>query len=81
MSGGKCDRCGSTGQVLTMSRFNTEWVCCGPGSCEEIEKAHPLYPAARAAEEEAVRRGDMNFPGVGKPPDLRGKNEQSPPAA
>lgn len=39
-------------------------------SCEEKEKAHPKYPEAKKAELEAVQRGDMNFPGIGKPSDL-----------
>jgi hypothetical protein len=50
-----------------MSRFNTQ-LCCV--SCLLREQAHPRFPEALAAEEDAVRRGDMNFPGVGLPQDL-----------
>ena len=50
-----------------MSRFNTQ-LCCV--SCLLKEQAHPAFPRALAAEEAAVRRGDMNVPGIGLPPDL-----------
>jgi len=63
----RCDRCGATSVALTMSRFNTQMIC---DACETREKAHPAYPAAAQAELDAVRRGEMNFPGIGKPPDL-----------
>ncbi len=62
-----CERCGAPGVPLIMSRFNTEMIC---GPCETRERAHPAYPPAAQAELEAVRRGDLNFPGVGKPADL-----------
>jgi hypothetical protein len=47
--------------------FNTEVLCL---DCKEREEQHPRYEEARRAEAEAVRRGDMNFPGIGKPEDL-----------
>lgn len=50
-----------------MSRFNTDAICL---DCNAKEKRHPKYPEAEAAELEAVRSGDYNFPGIGKPDDL-----------
>jgi len=50
-----------------MSKFNTETICM---DCEAKERAHPRYAEADRAESEAVRRGDYNFPGIGKPEDL-----------
>jgi len=70
----RCERCGVTTTLLTMSRFNTQMICVarpdGQPTCEQREKAHPAYPAAAHAELDAVRRGEWNFPGVGKPDDL-----------
>ncbi len=62
-----CDRCGAELKVRRMSRFNTDVLC---PACIEEERMHPDYEKAAAAELEAVRRGDMNFPGIGWP----GKN-------
>lgn len=62
-----CVRCGAEHTAKTVSRFNLDWIC---PDCETREKAHPQYPAAEAAEAEAVRAGNYNFPGVGCPPDL-----------
>ncbi len=62
-----CDRCGAGGVPLIMSRFNTEMICL---ACEAREKVHPAHAATAQAELDAVRRGEMNFPGVGKPADL-----------
>ena len=63
----KCARCGGEAGPFTMSRFNTE-MCCF--DCIDIEKRHPKYEEAEAAEQAAVVRGDYNFPGIGKPEDL-----------
>lgn len=63
----RCDRCRATASISTCSRFNTEQICM---DCDEKETRHPDYERARAAEESAVRRGDYNFPGIGKPADL-----------
>ncbi len=62
-----CQRCGASGVPLIMSRFNTDMICL---ACQDREKAHPAYPAAAQAEAAAVRRGERNFPGIGKPADL-----------
>ena len=63
----KCDRCGGDLKVRIMSRFNTDCLCM---KCAEEERQHPDYQKAVDAELAAVRRGDMNFPGIGWP----GKN-------
>ena len=61
----RCDRCGeSLAGGRTMSRFNTEVLCM---ECAERECQHPDYRKAADAELAAVRRGDMNFPGIGYP--------------
>ena len=62
-----CDRCGERPIALTMSKFNTDMVC---RVCEDKEKAHPKYDEAVEAELAAVRRGEYNYPGIGKPEDL-----------
>ena len=49
--------------------FLCEQLCCVP--CLLKERAHPQFPRAVAAEEQAVRRGDFNFRGIGLPPDLQ----------
>ena len=64
----KCDRCGGSlehGRI--MSRFDTSCLCL---DCEREERQHPDYQKAADTELAAVRRGDMNFPGIGWP----GKN-------
>ena len=63
----KCDRCGGDLKVRIMSRFNTDCICM---KCAEEERQHPDYQKAADAELDAVRRGNMNFPGIGWP----GKN-------
>lgn len=63
-----CERCRAITGVFTGSWFNTQQICL---ACAEKERAHPDYERARAAENEAVRAGNYNFPGVGLPADLR----------
>ena len=62
-----CDRCGTDLWVSTMSRFNLDMICM---DCQRKERRNPRYPQAAAAELAACRRGDYNFPGIGKPEDL-----------
>ena len=62
-----CERCLKDAAATTMSMFNTETICL---DCKEKERVHPDYARASEAELEAVRRGDRNFPGIGKPDDL-----------
>ena len=57
-----CDRCGKdTNGKTTMSIFNQDVICL---PCKENEKKDPDYELARQAEAEAVKRGDMNYPGL-----------------
>lgn len=67
LSMGKCGRCRKGTNMTTCSFFNTEMIC---PACEEKEMAHPDYKKAKEAEAEAVRSGNYNFPGIGKPSDL-----------
>jgi len=62
-----CERCRQPSQLFTGSIFNEQLVCV---PCVVKEREHPAFPRAVAAEEAAVRRGNMNFPGIGLPPDL-----------
>ena len=62
-----CDRCHSEAFATIMSKFNTQMICI---PCKKKEEAHPAYKAADEAEVAAVRGGNYNFPGVGKPSDL-----------
>jgi hypothetical protein len=52
------------------SYFNTDTIC---SECWDVERAHPLFPEAKRVENEAVRAGDFNFPGIGLPPELEVK--------
>jgi hypothetical protein len=57
-----CDRCGQpTNNLTMMSIFNQDVICM---YCKEKEKKDPDYELAKQAEEEAVRRGDTNYPGL-----------------
>ena len=60
-----CDRCGGSlksGRI--MSAFSTECICM---KCSEAERKHPEFRKAVAAECEAIRNGNYNFPGIGWP--------------
>lgn len=59
----KCKRCGKQTSITIMSMFNTDVICM---DCKEAEEKDPRYQQARAADEAAIRRGDFNFPGIGK---------------
>ena len=50
-----------------MSWFNREMI---RGKCSEKEKQYKMFNAALMAAEEAERKGDENFPGIGLPDDL-----------
>ena len=65
---GNCDRCSNSGESsYTMSMFNEDWVC---EECKDKEVKHPKYEEACRAEADAIKNGDTNFPGIGKPEDL-----------
>jgi len=60
-----CDRCGgSLTGGRTMSMFSTECICM---KCSEEEHRHPDCRKAADAEQEAIRNGKCNFPGIGWP--------------
>ena len=65
----KCNRCGASfaNRAHTMSFFNTDMICM---NCVQKERKHSRYKEAHDTECEAVRRGNYNFPGIGKPEDL-----------
>ena len=59
-----CDRCGkdlSSGRIMSM--FNKDCICM---DCKEKEREDPEYKKAAYAEHEAVKRGNLNFPGIRK---------------
>lgn len=62
-----CERCGKKAAAFTMSMFCEEHICM---ECKEKERRHPDYKKAQDAEREAVKNGNMNFSGIGKPADL-----------
>ncbi len=64
-----CDRCKEESGAFIGSMFNTEMICF---RCKEVEKAHPDYERAAAVELAEVRKGNMNYAGVGLPADLIG---------
>ena len=64
---GRCARCGKEVTASLVSRFNIDVICL---DCSDKERSHPRYAEAVTAEEEAIRRGNLNFRGIGKPSDL-----------
>ena len=64
-----CDRCKQPpiNSTTIMSKFNTQVICT---PCKEKEMKHSKYIAACKAEDQEIRNGDLNFPGIGKPEDL-----------
>ena len=59
-----CDRCFNPTPVYRVSWFNLDRIC---QACQAEEESHPDFQYAREVEHQAVRGGDMNFPGVGWP--------------
>jgi len=67
-----CERCGNSFKrnsvsIHTMSWFNLEHICI---DCRNKEQQHPDFQRAKDAEIAALRAGDYNFSGIGKPADL-----------
>jgi hypothetical protein len=58
----RCDRCHDRICVTIMSKFNTDTLCL---PCKADERRAPGYQDACRAEIDAVRRGALNFAGVG----------------
>lgn len=65
-----CERCRKEPDdgSLRMSMFNTQMIC---HSCDLKERNHPKFEEARQAENDAISRGEYNFPGIGLPDDLK----------
>jgi len=58
---GQCDRCGKPSKSFTGSWLNTEMICM---DCAEREKEEPDYQVARDIENQEVRKGNLNYPGI-----------------
>jgi len=65
---GKCDRCNEKSIVFGMSFFNTDMIC---EDCIAEEKSHSMYKKAREEELKEVKKGNLNFKGIGLPKELR----------
>ena len=63
-----CARCKREVREHNMSRFNTDEICL---ECEEKERQHPLYAYAKEVERQECLKGNLNFPGIGLPDDLK----------
>lgn len=67
----KCARCEKEGNTHSLSFLNMDMICL---ECEEKEKEHPLYQAARDVEFEQLQKGlqsigdeqnkFLNYPGL-----------------
>jgi len=68
----KCERCDQPTQTTSMSMFNTDDIC---HPCQIEEQRHPDYQKAKKVEFEEVKKGNLNFPGIGLPSDLKKKYE------
>ena len=60
-----CDRCGgSLAEGRTMSMYNKDCICM---ACKKAEQQRADYAEAVAADHEAIKQGNYNFPGIGWP--------------
>lgn len=66
-TGLKCDRCDATIHGDMPSWFNEDALCA---VCYDDEQRHSTAAAARARWQAAHDAGDLDFPGVGVPPEL-----------
>lgn len=62
-----CGRCGKETGVTIVSMFNTDTICL---NCKKKEEKHPDYVKAVKADNNAIKRGNYNFRGIGLPKDL-----------
>ena len=67
----QCQRCHNDSIGLTGSYFNEDMIC---RACQRIEQEHPQYEEAKRLENEEVKKGNTNFPGIGLPDDLGKKH-------
>ena len=72
----ECARCAASciQTPLTMSFFNEDWICV---VCVVSERTHPEYQRAKLAEIEAVHAGNLNYEGIGCPPELYVRKSQT----
>ena len=66
-----CDRCRNPMDSWIMSYFNTDHIC---SECEKKERNHPMYGVAKSIESTAVKYGNLKYPGIGLPEDLKNIN-------
>ena len=64
----KCERCGNTMTIHTLSWFNKQTICL---ECDAEELNHPQIGEAKRIEHEHCKKGNYNFRGIGLPVDLR----------
>jgi len=64
---GHCQRCGEPVDVHIMSMFDVSLICM---DCSSREQKHYAYEKARKADINAIRHGNNNFSGIGKPEDI-----------
>jgi len=62
-----CKRCNEETPTVKMSIFTPEMIC---NPCHLKETSHPDFEKARQADQDAISKGDFNFPGIGLPNDL-----------
>lgn len=62
-----CDRCYEETLSTIMSMFDTAMIC---PACKQKEREHKDYERAIKAETDAIKRGDYNYKGLGRPRDL-----------
>ena len=60
--GTKCERCHQESNMITMSWFNEEMICM---ECDAKERIHEKYEEAKRRELEEVKKGNLNFKGIG----------------
>ena len=56
-----CDRCGKENVATTMSYLNMDTLCI---DCSVLERSHPRFEEARAAELAEVKKGNLNYRGL-----------------
>lgn len=68
----QCQRCKRPFKFqsdLSSSVFNNQRICT---LCENRERSHPEFKSARETLLAEISKGNLNFEGVGLPPDLEG---------
>lgn len=58
----KCQRCGKEAFCTIMSMYNTQIICM---ECKEKEEKRPDYKKAVDAELDQIKKGNLNFKGIG----------------